>query len=960
MSDAEAIAAAIERKRALWSKAHDDRSKHLLLRVGDVRAALLDATQCDVYRAFARSEQARLADLARERLAALVDTLAQSMREGAAVIPAELARLTDSVKPIPPPDVRSALQAAGLRLADPGQQPNATRKVGFERIDDLLDLLGKRDLYDMLSLPPSASLTEIIAKADAEFARVDPKPAKNVEKLLVQKLVGDVKVIFKSEADRRTYDTQLADAALRPLDAHIELLGRRERCITADQLALLKARATKMGSEPRAAEDYILRYCEAKDLLVYTHAGAARRGQPPQVFCAHCGTLARSPDQHHCRHCGRALSGTCFSCGRPVYAMDLACVACGFAVADAAPFEAKLADARAASSAGDSERAAQLLRELLTRWPGHAPALEALAAATTRTQQVAAARMGIDSSLAQRHVHAADKALLAAVASFGAPAFEPQRTQVQAARAQAAGALGRGREALRRGQLDEAEAQLDAVLRIAADDAEAQALLDAIPVDAPRQAKATRQGVQVRLRWEAGAPGTRYRVLRRVGAPATPEDATTLGEPTELEWVDGAPPRGLPLHYAVIALRRGRASPLAATGPVLVPDAPADFNAVAGDGQVQLRWRLPRGASGVELRATPQSGPEERWQLGGDGYLHRGLRTGEPVDYTLAALFPDPAGGTCSSAPARQSATPSVALEPVRGLTAAREGSAVVFSWQPPPLGRTEIRLLNGPLAHPAGARVSVAELATLGRALPMQAASPGRGRAELGTIQGELARFVAVTVDASSATIGATANLLILDPVRDVTTSVSGRFIVVRWTWPAAGDQVDVAWRFDRAPESPTDPQASSQSVSRENYRRQGAFRIPAEAERPHHIALWVRGREAGHWSDRAVTCEAMGATVEVRYRTRKRAFGSARYVELSGPAGTVLSNVEIYAREGRPPVARAEGMRIAQVATLTLAGGKAEVDASAGSVGSFVKVFCDDPATFRLSGIDKNGERL
>lgn len=958
VTDTKPITDAIERKQAVWSKAHDDRSKNLLLRISEMRTALLDANQREVYQAYARAEQTRLIKLARDRLAALVDTLARSMREGAVVIPAELSRLADAVKPISLADVRSALKAAGLRVLEPGQQ--STRKVNFERIDDLLDQLGKRDLYDMLALPPTASLTEMIAKADAEFARVDPKPAKNVEKLLVQKLVGEAKVIFKTEVDRNIYDAYLADASLRPLDVHIELLGRRERCITADQLALLKACATKMGCNPRVAETYILRYCESKNFLVYAHISATRRGQPLQIFCAHCGTQARTPDEIYCWQCGQALSGKCFACNQSVYAMDLACVTCGFVIADAAPFEVKFSAARAASSAGEFERATQLLRELLTRWPHNERALEALAVATTRTQQAAAARINIESAIARRQMLAADKALLAAVASFGAKAFEAQRAQVHAALALAAGSLGRAREALNRGQINEAEAQINAALQAVADDTDAQTLLDSIPVDAPRQLKAARQGVQVRLHWDAGVSGTRYRVLRCVGIPATPEDSMTVAELTGTEWIDSSPPRGISLHYAIVALRRGINSALATAGPVLVPDTPTQFVAVPGDGQVQLSWRLPRGATNVELRATPQSGSEQRWQLGGDGFVHDELRNGEQVDYTLVAIFPDPAGVSCLSAPVRTNATPSIALEPVRSLTASREGTSVVFTWQPPPSGSTEIRQLNGPLHHAVGARVSAGELATLGSVLSLQLSSSGMGCAELGSIKSERINFVAVTMGALSATIGASTSLLILDPVREATTSVSGRYIVVKWNWPAMGGHVDVAWRLDRAPECPTDPRAIVQSVSREEYARNGAFRIHAEVEQVHHIALWVRGKEGGCWSDGVILRESMGVTVEVSYRVGRRLFSSERYVELKGPPGTVLSNLEIRAHDSKVPNKRADGVMIAQAATVQLTGGKARIKVLNDYDCHFIKVFCDDPTTYRLLSVNKSGERI
>jgi endogenous inhibitor of DNA gyrase (YacG/DUF329 family) len=971
IDDSKVIAQAIERKKREWSNPSSPdhlQNAHNRGRIKWIADELSDPVKRAEYRKRATSESERQREEARQLLNDLLETLDG---EG----PATTGDIDRLAKLVGPRIGRKQLEeivtrAVGLESASGSKPPRmATGAISIVTANEIaskLALVGKRDLYDFLDGTRDSTPAILLDRTREEYARAEGKKQTPLHSARLG-LLGHAETLFKNADAKKSYDAHLAQLFLKPLDLHIGLLGDRG-AITPDGLTALKSRGVRLGATAEAAEAYIRRVIQTRKYRLQDQQAGAR-GLPARTFCGPCGEPAWSAAEVYCGKCKAKLVRPCPNCGKPVQSMNPFCGACGFNTGDAPWIDEQMALAKTASTAGEFEAAETILRAVLRVWPKYELALAELKTCAEQAAGAAAVDLEFDRLVRERRLQAAEMLLSKVITRFGPRRFAALRPRLEKARRRAADVVEQGREALAERNLALAQARFEAALAIEVDQPEATAELARLPVDAPASIKLLRRGGKIELSWPATLPGTRYQVLRRIGGPlAGDTNDTVLTELAGLSWTDSSPPCGPQLHYGVVAMRRGNLSPVRAAPPTLVPSRVEQFRALAGDGLVNITWKTPPGAPGVELRARRGKGREETWRPRGSAFVHRDLTNGEAVEYVIAAVYPDPTStGEIRSDEATATATPSTMLEPIAVLDAKRVGAEVYLKWTPPPNGRVEVRLLAEALTHDFGARVSDTDLALLGKSVPILSDRTGETRIDLSAnpaeVAGGLARFVIVAAGGSSATIGATACVVMLDPVRKPTSKVSGASILLQWTWPDRGDQVRIAVRFDSEPTGPDDPAAVHYDITRQAYQRDAGFRIPSRTEQPHHIGLWVGQSGVSERSGSVTLVETMGVSREVVYRSvRKAIVGKQRVIQFSGPVGIVLREVEIYSRQDYPPIGRSDGMLIARAERIELAGGRAEMDvpSEALQAGAFVKVFCRDQDSVRLRSQDAGGVRL
>ena len=965
IEDSKTIDAAIERKRLEWNKDSPDprekrKNEHNRNRVREIRGAL--AKDGARYRQFAIDEAKRREadDLA------LIKDLLETLAGLDAITPAHLDGIGKAVgRRIPAAKIAAAAKAAGLE-AKP--QHAAAAKVNDPAgMAAELELLRKRDLYDFLDAPPSSSLTVLQEKA-VEVHRFWSTKNKTAVQGAATALAARAEICFKTPAAKRNYDAHLVDIRLKPLEAHITLLGEGG-VIAGRNVALLVSRGVKYGVSAEVAAEFIRNFALASKFEV---RGTARPSDeaPLRLFCGACGTLALKSDDKHCRNCSESLHRPCPNpkCEATVYSTDNACTACGFKAADGPWVDKELAKAQKALATGDHDAAEAAATGILARWPGFEPALSLIVNATAAAVKAKIAEGEFERLNRERRLAAAETALQKVIGLVGAKRCAARTSALEAARGKAAEAVQTGREALHRRDLGAAQTHFEAALLIEVDQADALAELARLPVEGLKGLGLVRKDGRIELNWAAGLPGTRYQVLRRASDPLVSYAAEHLiGEIDKLRFIDTAAPRGVPLYYGVVAVRRGNQSPMVYAGPTLSPAKVKDFRALASDRQAVLTWRAPPGAIAVELGIQIEKVAAPTRRLQGGSFVHDALRNGAAVDYFMVAVFADPNGGEIRSDPVHARIVPSAPMEPVKALSATRRGRLLELKWPPPSQGRVEILMLENPLSCSMGARISEADLLQLGKLIPITSSQSGFTQIDLNAFPQELAkglaRFAIFVSDGSAATVGASATVGLVDPVTDVTSSISGSYVVLKWTWPVAGDIVKVGVRFDTAPMSPEDPIAVYKDVTRSAYLADGCFRILSPDPRAHHISIWTGQSGLEDFSEPVNIVEAMGMTRQVRYQvSRKNLNRKQMVIQLSGPPGTVLRGVEVHGRDSYAPLSRADGTLIVQTGSIELADGRAEIGVpdEFTKTGMFIKVFCRDPSDVRLVSADKGGSKL
>jgi hypothetical protein len=330
------------------------------------------------------------------------------------------------------------------------------------------------------------------------------------------------------------------------------------------------------------------------------------------------------------------------------------------------------------------------------------------------------------------------------------------------------------------------------------------------PPPAPTRVEATADAGRVLLRWAPSPVGEgriTYRVECDLHPILGPGQGTAVGETSGHQVLHEQPPSGVPLHYAVFAVRDGQAiSPPAAPAlqVLLVPEVTGVRLAVDGE-RVTGTWRAPAGATGVAVTRRTDRPPRsagDGQRLGHvdlDGFVDDGVVPGKVHHYRIVVLMAV-GGRRHASAGVLASVEVEEAPIPVADLAAAHrvEDERVVteITWSPPGTGTVSIHAGDTPSPWPPGTVVDHAKLAQLGGRVEGTVERLGDGRCRLLTTTAWGARYLtAVTSLPRSAVVGPTVALTTVEPVRRLELERFGDVVRVAWVWPADVAVASVRW---------------------------------------------------------------------------------------------------------------------------------------------------------------------
>ena len=264
------------------------------------------------------------------------------------------------------------------------------------------------------------------------------------------------------------------------------------------------------------------------------------------------------------------------------------------------------------------------------------------------------------------------------------------------------------------------------------------------PPDPPTALDGQVFGDRIRLSWTPPAPdglgSLTFVVVRKAGgALSHPGDGTRIAEVSTCEFDDTHAPPGESVGYAVLSKRGGVESVTAISlGPFVFLADVKDVRVELHHHEVELAWTLPRGVSDVrvirKLGGPPRNPRDgERIPTALDHALDRNVGPDEIYHYGLYAIYGLADGRLVPSPGVVVSARPQ---PPVAALEAPRlllePGRRVRIDWIEPARGSVRIVRTEQPLPHPAGARLTMAEVDALGdtqlsRRLPIGPMMPSR-----------------------------------------------------------------------------------------------------------------------------------------------------------------------------------------------------------------------------------------
>jgi hypothetical protein len=864
-------------------------------------------------------------------------------------------------------EIRKRLRASGVPLGDQG--PERTRrppkpmidKVTASNIRQNLDHLKLATLYDFLKLKSHSSPKALIDRADEIYRENQRLGKTDPDTSAANTLAGICKSVFPDDQEKAKYDNYLAVEVMDQLKSGLEAAGD-DNFISREELDALVQQARQRGVSAEDARAYIEDYAASRKWGMQRDSGTL----PAEAFklCGFCSELA-PPTASKCPRCGESLEIECPRCSTRNPSGNEACQSCGCRIGDAPLVKALYKEGERLAVEGDFPGAVQSFDKALLYWPGWKPAVEARQGIEAKRQEREKALAEVETLAQARKLTAARSALDRFERTQGTAGLDDLRRRLQEGLARAEAAFQEGEKKRRSGDSEAALDRYEESLAACADFEPALRAMSASPPPPPTALRVTPIAGGFRLTWQAPktARSLAFRIIRKSGGlPQGLEDGESLAEVRTTTLDDTSAQVGSPWFYAVFSQRGGIPCHQPATsGPHLRIAEVDQLELTAGNGDVTLRWTAPPGALRVEIwrrqGAVPdRPGDGTSLTIAGTSALDTGLTNGVLYGYRVVAVFTDPdrPGGEIATSGCTATATPVAPPPAVMDLSASRTGKNVLLSWSEIPGATIQIRQTSRLPDYSPGLILPSSQADRFGSLVP---GATGHGAQVTLTGQGRIF-FVPLSVAAGTAVVGHAVEVTTLDPVTQLNVRRTGPHLAMTWEWPAGTEEVLVAWRHDRYPEDPRQPQGQQARVTRREYERTSCWLLQNVERRPHYISVFAKAPEGDLYAPPARIVETLGQGASVSYRVGVKKSLLRRIVEnawleltCNGADGLVLPALVVIGKAHAVPISPRDGEVLATVDNLRFEGGRALLPLPAQSWSSrpYVKLFFQDAAAAR-----------
>jgi hypothetical protein len=368
------------------------------------------------------------------------------------------------------------------------------------------------------------------------------------------------------------------------------------------------------------------------------------------------------------------------------------------------------------------------------------------------------------------------------------------------------------------------------------------------------------------------APGhgddTDFRVVRSVGRdPADPGDGAEVAAPAGHAAVDGGPPVGRNLHYAVFARSPGGRWSRAVCATTCVVPPVAEVHVEGESGAVVGRWKAHPDVVSVEVarsEGTPEAPGVPIAVERGRGFRDTTARDGVAYFYAIVACYPGVGGGVLRAEAQVHRGATRMEARPVTSLNAAvtpGDGLSVRLSWRQRPGSEVVVVRAGTPCPWEYGAVVPRAELNRWGTELDGRLTLRGDAVTLIAAVPPGRSYYAAFTLDGAKLVRGQDTVVDVSDPVRRVRAQRFGDDVLVTWQWPDEVASADVRWG------------TGGRRITRQRYRDEGGCRVPgARSVRRVEVEAVVFGGDGDETHAPAVSVEVDERPPELTYELVRR----------------------------------------------------------------------------------------
>lgn len=547
----------------------------------------------------------------------------------------------------------------------------------FKRVLEDLSKVGKRDLYDFLSVPANAPSSLIKQICDEKYTENQKRPA-NDEKTTVNNLVGHCKTLLLDAGKRADYDFTCGNQVFADARLKIERIASgTDRIIRPEQYKALLEECTRKGMPYNKAEYMIYKTAEQHKVTIVEPADNSG-----MQMCRFCGTL-NSKGARVCKSCGLPMVVICPKCGRESSDHEeLRCVKCGFVIGDLPKADSLVRDAQTALKYNNVDEAIRCIESAAGIWPSH-PKLQEVANGVKKAQSAIGTALSEVKKLCAKHAYYGATTLLGQI-GYGKDATL-LRKEIESAVNNAEALIVKAKS------VGDANERIDCymqALSICSDCAVAKEKLQLTPPTAPASVKAEVRGNIIHVEWpKQQSQYIQYLLIRKAnGRPSSPKDGEVVCETLNNAADDTKTETGVSYYYAVYSKCGDIVSSHAAitTTPVLTV-ADIDPNSISLDiqeNQIGFSLLFPQRAKSIDIY---RDGALIK-SLTGSSFMDVNLKPEQPYTYRFVTIYEDCTQKKHGSQGITQVIRPMSPPKPVR-LVMTEQDDLVKLSWDRPNKG---------------------------------------------------------------------------------------------------------------------------------------------------------------------------------------------------------------------------------------------------------------------------------
>lgn len=973
----------LEEKRRKWGRdatmgapAVRRKAEHYMKILDDIVAALKDP---ETRREIAREAKRQLEQQKQDKL--------EELNRYISVLKAEGRYSKEQVKDVhkrlggdfTEKEIEDRIKAAGILPEGSGTEQKKPPKEQLPTEDKNLirrnlDFLKITNLYQLLDESPRVSCKDLRDKADESNRELLRMGKTDPESNAKKELYGLCIKVFSSEDGKKKYENTLELESMDGMKNLIDMAGS-DNFISIDKMDVLVNQAREKGVQPEDARDYILEYAERKKWKVQR---TEKLPSSELLLCGFCSTLAKDPKATHCSECGEPLHIECPRCHAQNPTQNMACTKCGFNTGCAPVVKSLFKQGQQLAVEGDFVKSIQCFDRALLYWPDWSDLLDAKRNVEKRHKEREAILDKIRTLIRSWKFMEAESALERFQGTYGSVNIESIQQQVQRGIERAQSLFEQGESLRRTGKVEEAFDKYAEALQICTDLDKARIAMASCPPPPPPKLVVTPLASGFRLvwqsvksRWEIG-----YVIVRKAnGLPTSDTDGICAGKVESSTFDDTDVESGTPWYYAVYTSRNGIVSREAAqSGPHLAISEVEELEVRAGDSEITLSWKMPKGCQRVEvwrqMNALPtQPGDGEQIPISGSSVQDTGLKNGVSYGYMVVAVFKDPVhqGKEIFSSGIRHKAVPVAPPKPVEDLKYSRNKETVILTWTPIPGANVQIRQTENLADYTPGLMISLQQANRFGKLVPITS----NNRAQVTITKQGRTFFVPITFVVETAVVGKAVSLTTVEDVTALKSQTVGKNIALFWKWPEGINETLVCFAYDGFVEDPVNSHATKARVTRQQYDRNGCWELRNAESKRHYFTVFTKAPNLNAYSQGARIIENLGQTLAARYRVvlKKNLLTRSTkeaWVELEcDGVSTLPSRLCVVGKKRNTPVSPNDGVLIAEVGQMKFNDGTALIPIERKYWGSdlYLRLFFKDPESnkeIRLLPADKNNLKL